>query len=111
MIKITDIKIKIGTYNDLTFLIGDSEDVSSHTITMSVDSEKGKAIPTFQATDTSGIDMTDAATGTIIVNMTVADAASLGLGTFYADLRFEIGGKPEIWWEGNLTIEQALYVP
>ena len=102
--------IFIGTYNELQFDIGDNDDVSGSDISFYV--AKGfKREFLLTKTSSDGIDMTDASTGSIYVEITVADTKTLGEGTFDIELRFEIDSKPEIWYQDKLIIKPAIYVP
>jgi len=109
------INITRGSYHKLQFNIGDSQDVSGYTITFSMDNDPiAVPNPAIMKTSGSGIDMTDASTGTIYVELTEADTRALEVSThtleYRYDLLFEKDSKPEVWHKGMAIVENPVYL-
>lgn len=89
---------------------GAAKDVSSYTITFSVTDELSDLTAIIQKTDSSGIDMTDAATGTIIVELTQTDTKSMEVGNYHFDLKFELAGKVSTWAIGTMSFTEPAWL-
>jgi hypothetical protein len=104
------VEITIGTYESITFTIkenGSPKNVASFAITFSLGT--GKETP-IQKTNGSGIDMTNASSGVIVVELSAEDTASLFPIGYQYELRGSIDSKPEVWKTGGISVVKPFYL-